>query len=164
MHVSEQIRDRNRAHIQMVSSHSETELWWPKMARVEQACKRGVYSPTFPLGNVVQHVCISGGTSPVIFRVLSHRRRVRQSNDTPSYLEGDRILEVPSHHHHSHSLIRSFVTKPSGPHYLPSLSPSFVSSATPWGSEWMKHLRTALGLTPTQDQVVRMSRWAGKAW
>jgi hypothetical protein len=52
--------------------------------------------------------------------------------------------ELPSPASCSYSLIPSFLTKSSGPHYLPSLSPSIVVSATPWRSEWMKYLHTAI--------------------
>jgi hypothetical protein len=85
-------------------------------------------------------------------------------NDTPPCLECDYLAEVPSHPVRSYLLIPSFMTKPSSPHYLPSLSPSLVVSATPWRSEWMKHLRTAIGLTLMQEQAVRMSPGAGYAW
>jgi hypothetical protein len=82
-------------------------------------------------------------------------------DDTPPRLEEDCLAKVPLHSVRSYSLIPSFSNKPSGPHYLSSLSPSFVVSATPWGSEWMKHLHTAVGLALLQDQEVRMSP---RAW
>jgi hypothetical protein len=78
-------------------------------------------------------------------------------DDTPSRLEFNPITELPLHPVRSHSLIPSILTKSSDPHYLPSLSLSFIVSDTPWKSEWMKPLHTAIGLAPMQDPTVRMS-------
>jgi hypothetical protein len=52
-------------------------------------------------------------------------------NNAPPHLECVRLAKVPSHHACSHSLILSFLTKSSGPYYLPSPSLSFIASATP---------------------------------
>jgi hypothetical protein len=82
-------------------------------------------------------------------------------NVTPSHLAFNHIVKGHSHPVCLYLLIPSFLTKSFNPHYLPSLSPSFVVSATPWRSEWMKCLHTAPGLALMQDQAVRMSHGAG---
>jgi hypothetical protein len=157
-------------------------LLWQEMCPVRTTCNKGIYSPTLPSGNVVQHVCTLDGLCHDLF-IWQTRFRPKYSTpeNIPSRLEFDCITEwfdiwwyylmpgmwlyrrstVPLPPPHSYSQIPSSLIKSSDPHYLLLLSTSFVVSATPWRSEWTKCLHTAIDLALMHDHTVRMGLWAG---